>query len=415
MPARFYAQLLLALTVITAGSAYSQEQTTAQTVGPVVPSIPTVGITGPDPVQPDVGQLDSISVAPGESPAVMVIDEDTQQGAGPARTESAVVDVPVSVIAEQSPLTITAPTAPVLAVGREERTRSVIFMIAAAILILTLAALIILLFKRSLIYKQAAESGISEALLYDLNGITSTPSYKLGQKPTMLGRVAGKDAGHLDYVVISESTIGRRHATIEYKDYAYWIMDQGSINGTFVNDVRINSETRLKHGDRIRLHKIEFDFVMPDMEAAGMTRVAEPGVANMAAPDEIDIEAVKSSMASDGYDLDFDFSGGQPSVSPAASGREEETLIPGLGAAIDESSTLEQEEVTLMPDFDHAAGRAGKAVTAQQAVTIAHNDETLMPDRFDALDGEDPTLRPTPNSSSNDIFDVTGAEDDKQR
>ena len=90
----------------------------------------------------------------------------------------------------------------------------------------------------------------------------------------MFGRVAGQDNEHLDYIVVNESTIGRRHALIEYKDYSYWIIDQGSINGTFVNEELVKTEVRLKHGDKIRLHRCEFDFIIPEMEDSGMTVIS---------------------------------------------------------------------------------------------------------------------------------------------
>jgi pSer/pThr/pTyr-binding forkhead associated (FHA) protein len=42
-------------------------------------------------------------------------------------------------------------------------------------------------------------------------------------------------------------------------------VDEGSVNGTFVNGKRINGEHPLKHGDRIRVHRHEFEFVIPDL------------------------------------------------------------------------------------------------------------------------------------------------------
>ncbi len=341
-----------------------------------------------------------------------------QQQAGPVRAESPAVAAPVAIEPPPPPpISASSTVAPAAKpAGQEERTRSVIILVAAVMLMLTLGGLIFLLVKRGRIYKQAAAAVVSEAYLFDLNGVTSSAQYKLGQKPTMFGRVAGKDVEHLDYIVIPESTIGRRHATIEYKDYAYWIMDQGSINGTFVNDVRITSEVRLKHGDRIRLHKVEFDFVMPDMEEAGKTRLAEPAavaaVAGGIAAEqvEIDIEAVKSSLGNDGFDLDFDFTGGDAAPVQPPSGKPDETLMPGFNAAGDDL-VPESDEVTLMPDHNASVVTKPALVNASGPV---RDDETLMPDKFTGIEEDDATLRPSVNSSSDDIFDVTGA-DDKDR
>ncbi len=330
-----------------------------------------------------------------------------QQDAGPVPVDTAAVAVePPPAL----PVVVTAPVAPVQPVGQEDRTRSMIIIIAAVILILTLGTLIVLLVKRGRIYKQASETHASEAYLYDLNGRTSAPRYTLGIKATMFGRVAGKDSGHLDYIVIPESTIGRRHATIEYKDYAYWIMDQGSINGTFVNDVCISSETRLKHGDRIRLHKVEFDFIMPDMEEAGETRLAEPAGAN-AGSEEEDVDAIKSSMAGQAFNLDLDFSAVESSPAAVPADKKDETLLPGFAA---EAARADPDEVTLMPDYNYAAEPKPAAKAGASSNKIKpYEDETLMPNSFKNVDDE-ATIRPSINSSSDGIFDVTGA-DDKDR
>jgi len=155
--------------------------------------------------------------------------------------------------------------------GREERIRSIIIFIASIILIIALLVLTLLLIREGKEFK--AEAVKAEACLNDISGCTSQASHPLGDKPVMVGRVAGENSAHLDYLVIPESTVGRRHALIEYKDFGFWIRDQGSINGTFVNDKMLRTETRLKHGDKVRFHKFKFEFVMPEM-GDGATDVA---------------------------------------------------------------------------------------------------------------------------------------------
>jgi len=116
--------------------------------------------------------------------------------------------------------------------------------------------------------------GTPKAFLNDLCGVTDQPSYELTDKVTVIGRIKGADAEHCDYIVIDEPTVGRRHSIIEYKDHAYWVADQSSINGTFVNSKRIEGGVRLKHGDRIRFHKHEFEFLMLDMFETDRTMVS---------------------------------------------------------------------------------------------------------------------------------------------
>ncbi len=154
----------------------------------------------------------------------------------------------------------------------EDDLRSKIMIIAISAVLIALIAILILLMRRR--GGPEREAPAQEAFINDPNGFTDHSTYKLGSKPTMLGRVAGKDTEHLDYIVIPQTTIGRRHALIEYKDFSFWIIDQGSINGTFVNDKPINAETRLKHGDRIRLHKYELEFTIPELAEDGMTVIS---------------------------------------------------------------------------------------------------------------------------------------------
>ena len=187
---------------------------------------------------------------------------------------------PAPVVVAPAPIIQQAPPPPVIievpaqTMGQEERIRSMIIIAAAIVLTITLLGILILLLRRNRDLKAGADVTVQEAYINDLQGKTDKQTHKLGTKPTMFGRVAGKDTDHLDYIVVNETTIGRRHALIEYKDYSFWIIDQGSINGTFVNGESVSSEVRLKHGDRIRLHKCDFEFIMPEMEESGMTVIS---------------------------------------------------------------------------------------------------------------------------------------------
>lgn len=110
----------------------------------------------------------------------------------------------------------------------------------------------------------APKTAVLDAWLVDINGLTGEPPRKLGEKPLMIGRIAGSDPDYLDYYVVNRATVGRRHAVIRFKDRGYWLVDQGSVNGTFVNDEKVLGERQLRHGDRIKLHKFEFEFQCPD-------------------------------------------------------------------------------------------------------------------------------------------------------
>lgn len=54
-------------------------------------------------------------------------------------------------------------------------------------------------------------------------------------------------------IPLTDQTISRRHAELRFVN-DYWILkDLGSVNGTYVNGVRIDKPVRLKHGDQIRV------------------------------------------------------------------------------------------------------------------------------------------------------------------
>ncbi|MGH8522821.1 MAG: VWA domain-containing protein [Gammaproteobacteria bacterium] len=92
--------------------------------------------------------------------------------------------------------------------------------------------------------------------------------YDVTGGPTMIGR-APRQGG----LVIPGKGISREHAVVEYRDYTYWVLDQGSANGTFVNNKRVDRAQRLNHGDRVRFNETDFLFLMPGREEADATVV----------------------------------------------------------------------------------------------------------------------------------------------
>jgi adenylate cyclase len=87
------------------------------------------------------------------------------------------------------------------------------------------------------------------------------------QEVTTIGRVKPND------VVIPDSRVSRSHAMVRMLgDGRFYVIDVGSVNGTFVNARRIVVPHELKHGDQIRvgLQVITFSWdAAPDLRAAG--------------------------------------------------------------------------------------------------------------------------------------------------
>ncbi len=293
----------------------------------------------------------------------------------PAPIKQVIIEAPAPVV--QPPPAPVIIEVPAQTMGEEERIRSMIIIAAAIILTLTLLGILILLIRRSKELKAGEQQVIQEAYINDLTGKTDKQTHKLGKKPTMFGRVAGQDTEHLDYIVVNESTIGRRHALIEYKDYSFWIIDQGSINGTFVNEEPVKTEVRLKHGDKIRLHRCEFDFIMPEMEDSGMTVIsntvfaAQPGADESeeatqlrGGDNELNDDEIKQAAAAD---MDFDLTGptepdGDLSDLYEPDPDEEDTVIRELpdndttdaepDFVLEEDDDADSEDETIMLDDD---------------------------------------------------------------
>ena len=145
--------------------------------------------------------------------------------------------------------------------------------------------------------RSTSTSAIPNAFLTDVDGSSAEATIQLSDKPVMIGRIAGSDSEYLDYLIIDQATVGRRHAIIKYKDYSFWVVDQGSINGTFINGERISGERQLKHADRIKFHKFEFEFSQPDMVDASRTMFAESNLAEATVAADAATIAATSAMA----------------------------------------------------------------------------------------------------------------------
>ena len=248
-----------------------------------------------------------------------------------------------------APVIIEVPAGQSQLADESDRRRSMLILVALVVLILAVIAMVLMLLRGSK-SKSRDEETAQEAYLNDIHGVTGQASFALGNKPTMLGRVAGKDTEYLNYFVIPETTIGRRHSLIEYKDFSYWIIDQGSINGTFVNDRPVTSEVRLKHGDMVRLHKVEFEFVMPEMVDSGMTVISNTVIASQGTPKSDAATLMPGSGSEETGTDDIDLPDPDFDITGTADEDEKDTIIRGSDSAANNDS--ESSEETIMLDDD---------------------------------------------------------------
>ena len=99
---------------------------------------------------------------------------------------------------------------------------------------------------------------IDGAALIELDQVEGTPGRRMHdlrvEEPVVIGR--GPSSG----VFLDDVTVSRHHAEIRPGDGGFRIQDSGSLNGTYVNRVRVDA-VDLRNGDEIQIGKYRFKFV----------------------------------------------------------------------------------------------------------------------------------------------------------
>ena len=113
------------------------------------------------------------------------------------------------------------------------------------------------------------------ATLEVCTGTGAREFHELASDEMLLGRDQFCD------IVLRNHTVSRQHARIVRADDGFYIEDLSSLNGTYVNGRRIKERTRLKHGDRLRFHRKEFEFVLWEMFETDRTEMSQTMFASM--------------------------------------------------------------------------------------------------------------------------------------
>lgn len=102
------------------------------------------------------------------------------------------------------------------------------------------------------------DSIIPEAFLIDINGATDKNLYKFSKRTTKIGRMRDND------IYINKSTVSALHAQIEYKNNEFYLTDNNSANGTYLNEgkQRITNTVCLKGEDIIYFDQYKFRFLI---------------------------------------------------------------------------------------------------------------------------------------------------------
>jgi diguanylate cyclase (GGDEF)-like protein len=95
------------------------------------------------------------------------------------------------------------------------------------------------------------------------------------KEPTLLGKRFVLDAspvrigrGPENQIVLEGDSVSRRHAHLEQRGAHWWCVDDGSTNGSYVNDAQVQREHRLENGDRLKVGPTIFKYLAgEDVEA----------------------------------------------------------------------------------------------------------------------------------------------------
>lgn len=106
--------------------------------------------------------------------------------------------------------------------------------------------------------------------------------YPLAAENVLIGR------DETAQIVVTDRSISPLHARVRLRNWRYWLYDEGSENGTYLNHMRLGlSPQLLKDKDDIRLGQINFRFELKPLSAEA---------------DEVDAAAEQAAAAADGND-----------------------------------------------------------------------------------------------------------------
>ncbi|WP_131214834.1 FHA domain-containing protein, partial [Bifidobacterium longum] len=91
------------------------------------------------------------------------------------------------------------------------------------------------------------------ALLISARGAVSGSRYLLDEDEITVGRDPRAD------ILLDDSTVSRQHAVFRRVNGQFFVVDAGSLNGTYVNRQRVD-QAALKNGDEIMIGKFRLVF-----------------------------------------------------------------------------------------------------------------------------------------------------------
>lgn len=179
---------------------------------------------------------------------------------------------------------------------------------------------------------------------------------------------------------VNDRVVSKAHAIITRADGSYWLQDNNSRNGTFVNNTRIFVRTALQHNDVIRLGETKLTFI--DQSS---NHITTPDVRNsIYIKDDNAIGAINSFRAEiDARDVNLDFRP-EHEVDDESILREDYEKL----RAVYELSEASGQETTLDSLLDHILDKIFKLIKVSRAVILFEEEGELKPVAARGVKGE---------------------------
>src|SRR5262245_23524628 len=84
-------------------------------------------------------------------------------------------------------------------------------------------------------------------------------------------------------VFVNDGSVSRRHPRLERRGRGWFVVDQGSANGTYLDSQRV-SDGLLRPGQELRFGAVSFKVELPDVPSADGTMMAPAGGVGYPAP-----------------------------------------------------------------------------------------------------------------------------------
>jgi len=123
------------------------------------------------------------------------------------------------------------------------------------VLVLYLFLFAIVILTQRELHRESVERGqasrLARLIVVDPGSSAQPPGQMFALDPvTRLGRAEDQT------VILDDEAVSGAHAMVVLKGGRWWVLDEGSTNGTFVNGAVIDEETALNNGDELRIGQV---------------------------------------------------------------------------------------------------------------------------------------------------------------